>query len=229
MTSIEPDLEAKIGYSFSDRQRLERALTHSSLVNENNMPSENSNERLEYLGDAVLGLIIAHELYSLMPRAPEGRLTRLRAGLVCRATLAYLAGKLELGRYLRMGKGEEASGGRSKPANLARGMEALFGAMFLDGGLDESRRVILNLYGDELEELALNQACADSKSELQQLTQARKLGKPSYRIIETSGPAHNPAFTAQVSIEDRILATGKGRSKKTAEANAAFNAIKALG
>lgn len=221
-------LEKTIDYKFRNRNLLEEALVHSSVLNENNTPGIVSNERLEYLGDAVVGLIIAQELFQMLPKAPEGELTRLRSGLVCRATLGFLAKRIELGNYLLIGRGEEASGGRTKPANLARGLEALFGAVYLDGGIKEARKVALKLYGNELEELAHNQACADSKSQLQELTQSKNLGKPSYRIVSSEGPVHAPRFTAEVSIDNKLLATGKGKSKKLAEADAAFNAINIL-
>ena len=224
MPSLET-LEAKLDYRFKNRDLLQQALVHSSLLNENHAPGLVSNERLEYLGDAVIGLVIAHELFNMMPGAEEGELTRLRSGLVCRSTMGFLAKKIELGNYLFIGKGEESSGGRTKAANLSRGFEALLGAVYLDGGLESARSVALNIYGKELEHLALNQACADSKSSLQELTQSKKLGKPVYRILDAEGPVHQPFFTAEVSIDSIPIARGQGKSKKLAENNAAFNAI----
>jgi len=222
------ELEGILDYRFSDTALLRQSLVHGSVLNENQAPDTQSNERMEYLGDAVLGLIIAHQLYDMMPSVAEGELTRLRAGLVCRSTLALLAGRINLGEYLFVGKGEEASGGRSKPANLARGLEAVIGAVYLDGGLDKARHVIQHLYGSELEQLALNQACADSKSRLQEFVQARQMGQPTYRIINTEGPVHAPMFTAEVLLNDAPIASGTGRSKKLAESRAAFNALKEL-
>jgi ribonuclease-3 len=222
------ELEQTLDYYFQDKDLLQEALVHSSLLNENHAPGIECNERLEYLGDAALGLIIAHELFVLMPEVDEGELTRLRSRLVCSATLGFLGKNIQLGRYLFMGKGEEASGGRNKATNLARGLEAILGAVYLDGGLEKTRGVIRRLYGSELQEIAHSQLCADSKSRLQEIAHAMRLGFPVYNIVESNGPVHKPEFTAEVILEDKVIATGKGKSKKLAEADAAFNAIKLL-
>jgi len=222
------DLESKLNYTFNNRQLLEESLVHSSLLNENPGTVIVSNERLEYLGDAVLGLVTAHELFLMMPKADEGVLTHLRSRLVCRATLGFLAKKIDLGAYLSIGRGEEASGGRSKAANLASGLEALLGAVYLDGGLDAAGGVIRHIFGKHLQEFALNEMCADSKSNLQEFTQAKKMGTPTYRIVGSSGPVHEPYFTAEVLLNDKVIAAGSGKSKKLAEANAAYNALNAM-
>ncbi|MDD5605527.1 MAG: ribonuclease III [Dehalococcoidales bacterium] len=222
------ELEQVLNYHFENKALFQEALVHSSLLNENHAPGIESNERLEYLGDAVLGLVVAHELFILMPEVDEGELTRLRSRLVCSATLGFLGKKIQLGNYLFMGKGEEASGGRTKTTNLARGLEAVLGAIYLDGGLESARSVIRRLYGKELEEIAHNQLCTDSKSRLQEIAQAERLGIPVYKIIESNGPVHKPEFTAEVLLENKVIATGKGKSKKLAEADAAYNAIQIL-
>jgi len=222
------DLEGNLNYTFNDRKLLEESLVHSSRLNENPGNELVSNERLEYLGDAVLGLVTAHELFLMMPRADEGVLTHLRSRLVCRATLGFLANNIGLGAYLSIGRGEEASGGRSKAANLASGLEALLGAVYLDGGLDAAGRVIRHIFGKHLQEFALNEVCADSKSNLQEFTQAKKMGTPIYRIVGSSGPVHEPHFTAEVLLNDKVIAAGNGKSKKLAEANAAYNALTAM-
>ncbi|MDD2471549.1 MAG: ribonuclease III [Dehalococcoidales bacterium] len=222
------ELEQALGYHFQNRELLREALVHSSLLNENHAPGIESNERLEYLGDAALGLIIAHELFVQMPEVDEGELTRLRSTLVCSATLGLLGNDINLGKYMFMGKGEEASGGRSKATNLARGLEAVLGAVYLDGGLGEARGVILRLYGKDLNNITSSQLCTDSKSRLQELAQARKLGAPSYNIVESRGPVHSPDFVAEVLLEDKVIATGRGKSKKTAEADAASHALQIL-
>jgi ribonuclease-3 len=219
------ELEKALDFQFQNKNLLQKALVHSSLLNENHAEGIESNERLEYLGDAVLGLVVAHDLFDILPSANEGELTRLRSRLVRSSTLGYLGKKIKLGEYMFMGKGEEASGGRTKPTNLARCMEAVLGAVYLDSGIDSTRNVIRHLYGKELDEITHNQLCTDSKSHLQELAQTRKMGAPHYNIIDSSGPVHNPNFTAEVLLENRVIATGKGKSKKLAEADAAHNAI----
>ena len=222
------ELEQALGYHFKNKGLVQEALVHSSLLNENHAPGIESNERLEYLGDAALGLVIAQELFISMPQADEGKLTNMRSRLVCSSTLSYLSKSINLGEYLLMGKGEKATGGQNKSANLVGAMEALLGAIFLDGGLDQTRDVIRRLYGDELRAIAHNQAFTDSKSHLQELTQANQLGVLRYNIAKTSGPVHKPEFTAEVLLEDKVIATGTGRSKKLAESDAAYKAIQIL-
>jgi ribonuclease-3 len=222
------ELEQALGYHFKNKGLVQEALVHSSLLNENHAPGIESNERLEYLGDAALGLVIAQELFISMPQADEGKLTSMRSRLVCSSTLSYLGRGINLGDHLIMGKGEKATGGQNKSTNLAGAMEALLGAIFLDGGLDQTRDVIRRLYGDELRAIAHNQVFTDSKSRLQELTQANQLGVLRYNIAKTSGPVHKPEFTAEVLLEDKVIATGTGRSKKLAEADAAYKAMRIL-
>lgn len=221
-------LEKTIGVSFANPSLLKQALTHSSYVNENPGIAPASNERLEFLGDAILGMLIAEKLYRDFPQLNEGEMTRLRAALVCRETLYRTARDTGLGDYLYLGKGEEASGGRRKPANLARALEALVAAVFLDQGLDRTREVMLRLFGTELERFARSDLIVDYKSRLQELIQARHQLTPTYHLVETSGPDHVRQFTAEVRVGGRVVGRGTGRSKKTAETEAARSALEQL-
>ena len=221
-------LQRSIGIFFKDISFLEQALVHSSYINENPSLETSSNERLEYLGDAVLGLVIAQKLYHDFPNSTEGELTRLRASLVRGDFLAYLAQTLALGDYLSLGKGEEASGGRSKPVNLAGALEAVIAAVFLDQGLDVAADFVLRLFSTELHKLVGQGTEKDYKSQLQELVQARHQTTPTYHLIEAVGPDHDRTFTVEVRVGDSILGKGSGRSKKLAEAEAARSALKRL-
>ncbi len=221
-------LQQLLGIQFKEPPLLEQALTHSSFVNENPGVAPASNERLEFLGDAILGMMFAQKLYQDLPNSPEGELTKLRSDLVRRGTLFSLAKTIGLGDYLYLGKGEEASGGRDKPANLARAMEAMIAAVFLDQGWDTTRDLILRLFDTELKRLERQGAGVDYKSQLQHFVQSRQQETPSYRITETTGPDHQPRFTAEVMAGNTILATGHGRSKKLAETEAAYQALEKL-
>jgi ribonuclease-3 len=218
-------LQKKLRVRFKDSSILEQALVHSSYVNENPGIALGDNERLEFLGDAVLGLIIAEELYQRFPDLREGEMTRLRSSLVRQSALARMAKTIKLGDYLYMGRGEEASGGRQKPANLARALEAVIAAIFLDRGMAVTRRFVLKLAGKRLKE-ALSQGIeADYKSKLQETIQARRQPKPSYRVTEASGPAHDRSFTVEVMVGNNVLGRGSGKSKKAAETEAARAAL----
>jgi ribonuclease-3 len=220
-------LQNTLGVSFKDTSLLEQALVHSSYINEN-MGITTSNERLEFLGDAVLGLIIAQELYRRLPQSPEGEMTELRSSLVRGDALSRLAKAISLGDYLYLGKGEEASGGRRKPANLAGAMEAVIAAIFLDQGLNVTRDFILRLMEKELDK-ALSQGIApDYKSQLQELIQARRQQTPTYRVLEAVGPDHDRRFTVEVKMGDTVLGRGSGKSKKSAEEEAARSALDQL-
>jgi ribonuclease-3 len=221
-------LQKKLRIRFKDPSILEQALVHSSYVNENPAIALGDNERLEFLGDAVLGIVIAEELYQRLPELSEGEMTRLRASLVRQSALARMAKTIKLGDYLYMGKGEEASGGRQKPANLARALEALIAAVFLDRGLAAVRKFILKLAQKKLKETLRKGAEADYKSRLQEVTQASRQPKPKYRIIEATGPAHDRSFTIEVMVSNSVLGRGSGKSKKAAEAEAARAALARL-
>lgn len=218
-------LQQKLGITFNDPSLLELALIHSSYINENPGVAPASNERLEFLGDAVLGLVIAERLYQDFPGSDEGELTRFRSALVRREMLAQIAGIIELGDYLYLGNGEEAGGGRNKPANLAGAFESLIAAIYLDQGLDTARSFILQLFGSEMYKQAHQGAETDYKSKLQEIMQAERQITPSYYLIEAIGPDHAKQFTVEVKIGDTILGRGTGTSKKAAEMEAARVAL----
>ena len=213
-------LQNTLGVSFKDPSLLEQALVHSSYINES-PDITTSNERLEFLGDAVLGLIIAQELYQSLPQSSEGEMTELRSSLVRGDALSRIAKAISLGDYLYLGKGEEASGGRRKPANLAGAMEAVIAAIFLDQGFNVTRDFILRLMDKEL-----SQGIApDYKSQLQELIQASHQQTPTYQVIEAVGPDHDRRFTVEVKAGDTVLGRGSGKSKKSAEEAAARSAL----
>lgn len=217
-------LETKLGYSFRDRSLLENALTHSSFANENKSPM-GSNERLEFLGDSILGMVTADFLYRRHSDLPEGDLTRLRAALVCEDSLAEVADRLDLGAYLCLGRGEDAGGGRERPSIRADAVEAILAAVYLDGGLEEARGLIRRLILDREEEKAVHR---DYKTALQELVQ-REAGRVlAYRLIGESGPDHAKEFTVEVGLDGKVVGTGTGRSKKEAEQMAAKAAIEKL-
>jgi len=221
-------LQQALGVSFSDPSLLEQSLVHSSYVNENPSQAQLPNEKLEFLGDAVLGMIIAAKLYRDYPQFSEGEMTRLRATLVRSETLARAAKSLNLGDYLYLGKGEEASGGRSKSGNLACALEAVIAAVFLDHGIAVAEDFILRLFDKELKKAVSRGAVVDYKSRLQELVQSRQQAIPVYRLIEATGPAHNQTFTIEVRVADTLLGRGSGRSKKKAETEAARLALERI-
>ncbi|MFC1993466.1 ribonuclease III [Chloroflexota bacterium] len=222
-------LQQIIGVSFDDQSFLEQALVHSSFINENAGFAPVSNERMEFLGDAVLGLVIAEKIYRDSPHLNEGEMTKLRAALVCQDTLSRVAGDFSLGDYLSLGKGEEMGGGRLKPTNMARALEAVIAAVFLDQGLDTARSFILRLFDAELHRIVIQKAeRADYKSQLQELIQARKQLVPTYRLVEAAGPDHAKEFTAEVRAGDAVLGRGTGKSKRMAETEAARLALDRL-
>jgi len=219
-------LEESLGYSFSNRNLLAEAMTHRSYTNEcpGQMPD---NERLEFLGDAVLDLIISQYLMSKLPKSPEGELTRIRAEVVALPSLERLARSLDLGKALLLGRGEERSGGRNKASLLADALEALFGAIFTDGGFDRARSVILPLFVPSLHQAAADEG-QDYKSRLQEVLQAAQRGLPVYQLAETTGPAHECTYLVEIIIDGRLYGTGKGRTKKGAEQAAAKAALASL-
>lgn len=221
-------LQQTLGISFKDTSHLEQALVHSSYLNENPHLTQSSNERLEFLGDAVLGLVVAEKLYRDHASLNEGEMTKRRATLVRRETLARIAEKVRLGDYLYMGKGEEAGGGRHKPSNLAAALEAVTAAIFLDQGLAKTRDFILRLFDTELKRTTGQGVEVDYKSELQHVVQARKQEMPTYQLVEATGPEHGKTFTVEVRVGEEILGRGSGKSKKAAEAEAARAALELL-
>ena len=222
------ELQKILGVSFQQPELLTQALTHSSYANENPGIAPASNERLEFLGDAILGLIVAENLFRDFPGMSEGEMTRLRSILVKQETLARVAESIKLGNYLYLGKGEETSGGREKPANLARALEAVIAAAYLDHGSAVTEQLVLEILDTELLKTLYQGVIIDYKSQLQELLQAKTQQTPVYNLIETQGPDHNKKFTVEVRLGNDILATGIGRSKKKAETEAARIALEKL-
>jgi ribonuclease-3 len=213
--------ESRLGISFRHRSLLEQAFVHSSYCNENPDFARPSNERLEFLGDAVLNFVVTEKLYKEFPELSEGELTEIRASLVCRDTLAGLAAWLELGDWLLLGRGEELSGGRAKPSNLANAMEALMGALYLDQGLVKVRRFILRQLRPELEKIRTGKTMPNYKALVQELIQGQKRPTPVYRLAEAIGPDHRKEFTAEILVDGEVLGRGMGGSKKNAQIQAA--------
>ena len=210
-----------IGVSFDNPVLLREALVHGSYANEYANMVTATNERLEFLGDAVLSMVVAARLYHDFPLMDEGKMTKLRSFLVKGNTLARIAREIGLGKYLLLGRGEEATGGRNKPANLAGAMEAVIGAVFLDKGYDIAGDFILRLLDAELNKAVSQGVASNYKSELQELLQAQQQQIPTYNMVEATGPPHDRWFTVEVSVGDTILGRGSGRSKKSAEMDAA--------
>ena len=217
-----------LGVSFNDPSLLEQALVHSSYINENPGFALAANERLEFLGDAVLGLVVAEKLYQDFPHFSEGELTKLRATLVRRDTLARIAATINLGDYLYLGRGEEASGGRHKPTNLAAALEAVIAAIFLDQGATTASDFIQRLFTRELQKVVSQGVEADYKSQLQELVQVSHQLTPTYQLIEAVGPDHDKRFTVEVKVGNTVLGRGSGKSKRMAETEAAYSALEQL-
>ena len=210
-----------IGYQFQDPQILKQALTHSSYANERHRKSED-NERLEFLGDAVLELVSSEFLFLNYPKLSEGDLTKLRAGLVCEPTLAACTAQMQLGDFVRLGRGEEQTGGRRRKSILSDALEAVIGAIYLDGGFTNAKEFILKFILTDIEHKKL---FYDSKTILQEFVQGNYEEALSYRLLEESGPDHNKNFTVEARIGDRAIGSGSGRTKKAAEQEAAYQAL----
>ena len=218
-------LEERLGYQFKNRGLLENALTHSSYANEHRDAGISSNERLEFLGDSVLGMVVADHLYREHPQMPEGELTRTRAALVCEGSLVEVARGLDLGKYLRLGKGEDAGGGRARPSILADATEAVLAAVYLDGGIAQARRLIRTLILGNEEEMS---ASRDYKTALQELIQRESGQKLTYHLVGEEGPDHAKRFSVEVELNGKTVGAGTGSTKKAAEQNAAKAAIETL-
>ena len=218
-------LEEKLGYRFNQRALLENALTHSSYANENKARGCQSNERLEFLGDSVLGMVTADYLFRTHPDLPEGDLTRTRAALVCEGSLVEVAQQLDLGAYLKLGKGEDAGGGRERPSIVADAVEAVLAAVYLDGGIGSARRLIQHFILDREEEKS---ASRDYKTALQELIQRQSGQVLAYRLTGAQGPDHAKVFSVEVDLNGATVGRGQGRSKKEAEQMAAKAAIEKL-
>lgn len=221
------EAQQAIGYTFRDPRLLDEALTHTSYVNELREQESKDNERLEFLGDAVLALVISEHVASACPDLAEGALSKLRASLVSEATLARVARRLDLGRLLRLGRGEERTHGRDKDSILANTLEAVLAAIYRDGGLDAARRFALDAFAQELREITNQDAgrAGDYKTRLQEWCQQRYGIVPQYTTTRESGPAHQKTFEVAVTIQGEVLGRGTGRSKKEAEQAAAQQAL----
>ena len=218
-------MQRQLGLQFRRPDLLREALTHTSYVNENPFEVATDNERLEFLGDAVLDLLVAEQLYERHPSAREGELTAMRAALVRTDTLARASHQIDLPNHLLLGRGEEASGGRERAANLCAALEAVIGATYLDQGLQEARRLVRRLLAGALEALEETKAMRDPKSLLQEHIQARLHCTPLYRTVSESGPDHAKEFVVEVFVGDEVLGRGRGPSKQAAEQAAARAAL----
>ncbi|MYB26969.1 MAG: ribonuclease III [Candidatus Dadabacteria bacterium] len=213
----------KLGYEFKDPSLLETALTHSSYANEFSCPS---NERLEFLGDALLGCMVSVLLYEKHPSYTEGDLSKIRGQVVSGANFAKYAEMLGLGEQIRLGKGEESTGGRERESNNANAFEALIGALYLDAGYEKTFEVVSRLFQDAVEE---DDFPHDSKTQLQEVSQSVFGKTPEYRVLSEEGPQHERTFTVEVRISSDLAGTGKGRSKRQSEQSAARDALRKLG
>ena len=218
-------LESNIGYCFKDKDLLINALTHTSYANEHKHKGMKDNERLEFLGDAVLELVSSEYLYKNMKDMPEGKMTKLRASLVCEPTLAMDAREIDLEDFIYLGKGEDESGGRNRDSVTSDALEALIGAIFLDGGFDKAKEFVLKFVLNDIENKKL---FFDSKTILQERVDMIKAGKVSYKIIDEIGPDHDKSYTAQVLLGEQVIGEGIGRTKKAAEQQAAYVALKSM-
>ncbi len=220
-------LQENLGYKFNNITLLENALTHSSYANEAHT-SYGSNERLEFLGDAVLSVIVADYIYKNFGKLPEGELTKLRASLVCEKSLYTFSKQLGVGEYLKLGKGETANGGAERPSILADAFEAILAAVYLDGGMDEARKIVMRFILEELKHTD-DEVFKDYKTCLQEVIQRNPEERLSYVLIAESGPDHDKRFTVEVHLNSNVLGTGVGKSKKLAEQAAAKEALELMG
>lgn len=221
-------LEENLGYSFKNKRLLENALTHSSYANEVRN-GVSSNERLEFLGDSVLSVIVSSYIYENFKKKPEGELTRLRSSLVCEKTLCSFSRKLNLGEYLLLGKGERKNGGAERDSILADAFEALLAAVYLDGGIEPARRLVMCFILKELETYDVKADFKDYKTLLQEIIQRNPEESVNYVLIDEKGPDHNKQFTVEVRLNSNTIGTGTGKSKKDAEEMAAKQALVLMG
>ncbi len=219
------DFQTQTGYRFHDESLLHRALTHSSYANEHRVDKLYNNERLEFLGDAVLEIVCSEFLFHQYPQMQEGELSKKRASIVCEPTLARCAAQIELGQYLYLGRGEEVSGGRERDSVVSDALEAVIGAIFLDSGMEQAKAFIYKYILDDIENKILFR---DSKTMLQEMVQARWKMQVTFETVETLGPDHNRIFVVQARRGSEILGTGRGRTKQAAGQDAAFHAITKL-
>ncbi|MCK8823946.1 ribonuclease III [Fuchsiella alkaliacetigena] len=219
------ELQEKIKISFNDTSLLKKALTHKSFANENRELKLKDNERLEFLGDSVLDIIVSEYMFQEYPNYPEGELAKMRAVVVSAPILADKARYLDLGRYLLLGKGEEMTGGRDRSSILADAFEALVGSIYLDSGLEVVRRFVLSLLEQDVKEVEIGEHIQDYKTTLQELIQKSSNARPEYYVIAEEGPDHSKEFTVEVRFDGQLLGRGKGSSKKEAQQKAARDAL----
>ena len=219
------ELQGKIGYQFQDETLLKQALTHSSFANEQKINKLNNYERLEFLGDAVLELVSSEFLYNENEDMPEGQLTRLRASMVCEPALAYCARDIQLNTYILLGKGEESTGGRKRDSITSDVMEAVIGAIFIDGGIENAKKFIYRFVLSDLEDKIL---FMDSKTLLQEEIQKKNTSQLRYELVGEEGPDHDKQFSVAAYLDGHLIGSGMGRTKKAAEQQAAYEALKKL-
>ena len=219
------ELEQKIGYTFKNKHLLKQALTHSSYANEKKLGKLGCNERLEFLGDAVLELVSSDYLYACFPQMPEGQLTKKRASLVCEPSLAFCARAFDLPKYLLLGRGEDMTGGRGRDSIVSDATEALLGAIYLDGGIANAKEFVLNFILNDMEH---KQLFFDSKTILQEIIQENGQQPVEYALVKEEGPDHDKVFTVSVVVNGETMGTGSGHTKKAAEQAAAYQAIRKI-
>ncbi len=223
-------LEENLNYKFKNIKLLKTALTHSSYANENKMKVTDNNERLEFLGDTIINLIVSQYLYKKYPNYPEGELTKIRAKVVCESSLAFAARKINLGEYLLLGKGEEATGGRDRDSILADASEALVGAIYMDSDFQVVNKLLLEKFeADLVYAVAKGSLFIDYKTELQEILQKITRAKIEYKVVKEEGPDHNKIFYMDVVVDNKAVGTGAGRNKKEAEQMAAKEALLVIG
>jgi ribonuclease-3 len=220
------NLQAKIGYTFKNVSLLETALTHSSYANES---KKESNERLEFLGDSVLSIIISDYIFRRLSKVDEGWLSKYRATLVCEQSLNEVAKKINLSNYIRLGKGEEMTGGRERASIVSDAFEAVLAAIYLDGGMETARKWVINLMRDSIEEVVSGHGYADYKTMLQETLQKGTTGKVTYRTVSEAGQDHNKIFEVEVLVDGEAKGKGEGHNKKEAEQNAAHSVLQDMG
>ena len=225
MKSKSYELQKKINYEFQDVKLLKEALTHSSYSNEYKKIKNRNNERLEFLGDSILGLIISNYLFRLKKELPEGELTKIRAAIVCERSLKEVAKSIQLGEYLYLGKGEESTGGRTRDSILADATEALIAAIYLDGGFRKATDFVLEHMGDIISQAIQGKIMRDYKTQLQELIQKDKKENIIYKLVDQLGPDHDKTFKMNVFLGEKLIGTGIGKSKKEAEQEAAKDAM----
>lgn len=223
--NIMSDCEKKIGYEFKNKELLETALTHSSFANEHRV---HDNERLEFLGDSVLSVIISEHIFKRLVDVKEGDLSKFRATLVCESSLASIAKKISLNQYIKLGKGEAASGGSQRPSIVSDAFEAVLAAIFLDAGIEFAKQWVLDLMHDSIDDVLAGKGYDDYKTMLQEKVQKGNTGKVTYRTVAETGADHNKSFAVEVLIDGEMISRGNGKSKKDAEQHAARMALKKM-